>query len=257
MITQRIKNNNRFIIAVILIICAHVMSIIWQKSIALGDNVGYIDLFIYGSTYGNIMMDVFAPLLAILTIEFPIRLEMEGQVGRQRNALFYRPIKAGIKAGLTFVVGLVILFVFLLIYNTSPPKVQLNTLGSFTVILNNSKILYVIAFIVHSFLYGFVFAILGYGLALNTKNKFIFYFAPILINQLSLYTPYLFPPSILREVLFFTPQLPYDVLTNQNTILGNIKDLALIITSGVVLILTYYTKNMKRKVKQYEKQEKQ
>lgn len=210
-------------------------------------SVGALNLFVLGNIIENPVMMILAPLVPVLTFSSEIYNDIKSgfsnnifqRISPQKyimsNALFTSLI-----GGLVFIISYLFLFLLVLIFDPTPSPLISFIIGPFSNIYNQSLLLFCIIFILHSFIFGVVYSLFGFGIAMNCKNKIFIYILPLAIYLLPSYLLYLLPNEVVSMLNWIIPFRTFEIAANNIPLRMNMTQLVIIGLISVFSILIGY-----------------
>jgi hypothetical protein len=202
--------------------------------------------------YGNTLLQIAAPLIPIFVCMNSNSLFMFSKEKIQ-NSWKQKEMKVRILSTIT-IGGSIFLFSFILLFLSSMILFSSSTgsiephYGLFKDLYTNTPAHYVFAYIMHSFVFGIVFAFFGVSLkVLIVEPVNLVLFIPLLYYSCLQRIGSLFPINEL--ILFLSPLLTFDISAYDVTPLKRITELLVILVISITLIIISYRRN-KRQIKQ-------
>ena len=205
--------------------------------------VGGLNRFIFSCIIDNSLMSVIAPLMAMLVYPTIIFEDIRTHYIRHlyikipcKSITVFQVIQSFVLTGGVYAFANMMMLLICVAVDTNPSAMVTFVNGPFSSVYYVSMTLYSFVFIMHSFLVGGAFGILGIGIALNVRNKCMMWILPVLLYYLGLDVLALFPEKIQEILIYIIPLLTYEITTLDLSGLANISQLFFVIVAGIILI---------------------
>jgi hypothetical protein len=211
--------------------------------------IGSAEFFISATMYRNILLQMSAPVIAIFVCMnrgsiFMCDSDAIGSVWKTRkmNASLLANATIG---GSVFLLSFLFLLLSAVIIFPSPTGSISADYGLFKELYPVSPIGYILAYILHSFVCGAVYALFGASLkVLIVKPVNLVLFIPLVFYSCFTRIGWLFP--FLNEVISFaSPLYTFDIATYDVPLLKRITELAVVLAISFILIVISYKKYAK------------
>lgn len=233
----KIKQFYGVFIALLFLIILYITNLIFLYStdtLIWGESIGFENMFYSVVMTFNTFVFIFAPIIPLITI-VTFESDIVNFNGKKIKFILQEFLKS-IRGGLVFFLGeLFMLLIFVIFYPNSSPRLQV--MGLFSSLYSISPILYICAYIVHSFVFGWIFAFFGRAILLITQNIY-----NTLIIGFIVYRFQNFLPPNWAGLINLLPFYPYEFSSLSLNIGKNIYDLALILIASIFLIARYFSK---------------
>jgi hypothetical protein len=158
-------------------VCALIVNL-RSENLLQKNQIGFDNLFYYSCMSGNPILTVIAPILAIHAsgLNYDTNITKKSIL---KNAVF---------SGCTFVIANSLLLCGFFLYNHQATGYLETPYGVFSN-FNISLLVLIIIFNLHTFLFGFISTIMGYGLKLVFSCNYAAYIGTLLIYNIELYNP--------------------------------------------------------------------
>lgn len=236
--------TNNYIISICIILIYFTISII-KKSIDF--NISTLDglnAYIYIVIMPGPLRSFTALLAALL-----FSIDLDSPEINNITKYYMLNCKLAFHCGLVFIIANTITLLISCILCTGDQIIiSLPGFGLFSELRENNTITYILIYIVHSFVFGFVFNLLARGLCAITKNIKLTLFIGILIYNLHNYIPDLSgtPLYFISDILYFVPYFVYEVLEFDITIQQRLLDFSILFIFALSLLFYSYKKDSRR-----------
>lgn len=216
------------------------------------ENIGAINLFLFSNVINSLVLVILAPLVAVLpfcdTLLDDYKSGFVKSIVTKISAskyyfyqIFYSCIIGGTVFCITFFMelGLFALLDQSASVMISPPN------GIFANIYAQSMFEFCITFIINSYIFGFVFALFGCGIAMNVRNKIYIYVIPVGLYYISSTLYQFLPERFLPDFLYFI--IPYHTFGIYESLVPGYQFIAqyIILTLFSLLLITMGIKRKK------------
>lgn len=218
-----------------------------NNMLAIGANNRFIFSFIVDNHY----LPILGPVIAILPYSCSI---FEDRKSSYINNIVIRTSPQSyllsqisitiLLGGLVFAVPLLIQYACYAAFDRVPSPVILApfSMGFFSSVYAVSMCGYILAFIVHCFIYGMVFALFGYSIAINAKNKLTIFLIPLAISYTGQYIYFVVPNQIKRYLSYFLPINLFEIRQTSCMLDEHIVQFSILCIVSIMLIIRGYTK---------------
>ena len=228
---------------------------------------GGVNLFVYGNVTGNSLASSLAPFIPALIVG-PLVV-----AGREREAVEAAQGKTGLKKYIAarsvssfvagsgvFIVSFLIILAACLIIDPTNKMIDYPLLGPFKELRYVNTPLYITLFILHTALFGGVYALLSMGIGLKTKNAAMALVLPAVVYFGSGILYIMLKSTIFSWLTYILPDTTYDFGAADYQAWEKILELGSIFLLSVILIVSEYFKLKKetailREVKGNEEKE--
>lgn len=236
-----------FWISVGIIVISTIINVLTLFGISNVDkSMGALSLFILGNTQGNPMMAYISPFIPALAFTPVIIKDLQSNdqvVGRDlKKNISGHAISSAIAGGAVFITAFLIILIGCFIYNPSNNMGSYSPLGLFKETYYSSVILYIVLFILHSVIFGAIFALFSMGIALVTKGSTMAMVFPGIVYNCMQVVAAFFRSTIISPVSLVIPYLPYEFGSIDAPLWKNLSGLGIYLIASVILIIYGYIK---------------
>lgn len=243
---RTVKKKNTYVAMGIIIISAFfTLKRNWiLYSLYLLDHAGAINMFIYSSIKGNGVMSLLAPFVVMLVYPTIFYEDLQNKVMRHvrrqmtKTEFFLSEIASAfvVSGGIYMIGNIIVLAISEIVSPYTSCRITF-LVGIFSDIYMDSMGKYVFLFIIHAFVFGGVYGILGVGIAFFIKNKCLLWIVPTLLYYTGYYVVTFFEKG--QDLLqYMIPLLTYEISTFDIPLRANIMQM---ISVGLLGCILFYT----------------
>lgn len=229
---EKIKSNSHFFIALLFLVLIYIINFFFLHSLhslKWGESIGFINLFYNVVMTFNTFIFMLVPIISVVA-------NGEGKLihcNKASKSTIYEFFHT-VKGGLVFLVAQVLILLFFIICDPSISQ-PVNVIGIFTDIYYASPILYILIYIIHSFVCGWILSFFGRSIYLLTNSKYYSLIIVFIIYRIQNYIP-----SNWSGVINLLPFHPFEFSSIGFSLFKNSYDLILILLVSAFLILKKY-----------------
>lgn len=251
---KRIISSKEFYIAIIIIISGGIFTFIRNYEmydLYLLDSVGTLNIFIYSNIISNFVLSFLSPMVAVLPFCLAsfddLKSGFINHIIISSNRFKYiktRCISTALSSAAVFLIAYSVMMMGIYIIDQTASVRTDYRFGQYLNVYDRSLLLYCLAFILHSMVFGMVFSLLGLGVAFNAKNKFMVLAFPLLFYYLPYYFAQIFPPDIIKKLNAFLPFLTFEITTLDIELYKNYLQMIFTLLISIILIYVGYKKRI-------------
>lgn len=216
--------------------------------------IGGCEFFIAASMYGNILLRISAPVIAVFVCMdrnslFKKDKETIQELWKNKKMKFHLLINV-IIGGSVFLFSYILIFIFgIILFSVSTGTMQ-PEYGLFRQLYQETPAGYILLYILHSFICGALYALFGASIKIITiKPTCLVLFIPLVFYSCAARLGWLFP--FLNGVIsFVAPLFTFDITVYDISPTRRIAELSAVLIISIILIIISYYRSVK-----YSKQE--
>lgn len=197
------------------------------------NTVGFVNLFVF-CFVSNPFIEVFAPIIPGLVFIGAINTNRKN--GRENEKSSINIFSIIIAGGSIFVISSIIVLILFYFISPNIGNTLIQFSGLFSSYYINSKLIYILFYMIHSFVFGGVFSILSFSIYNLSSNKFYALLFPVLIYRIPTYIPIIQNSNINEYYHLILPYYPYEIIGFGDSLWINIWQLVLIILITLILL---------------------
>lgn len=211
--------------------------------------IGALNLFIFSNVVDNQYVPMLTPFLSIFCFVLVFFDDLHGKyyyqyITKMKLRHYFHLLigYSSITGGLFFLFSQIsMMLVFALIdQHASPMIISPSMMGYFSPLYARSMLLYIIAFMIHSFCIGFIFAFWGCGMVLCIPNKLTIYLISICLSYFSYNCVILFEGIFPDKNNFFRYLFPtylFEIRNNLASLAQHLSQLLVMLAISLLLII--------------------
>lgn len=228
----------------IILICA----LVWGLT-TIQEKVGALGIFIMSNIRSNGLMCFLAPFIPPLAFS-PVKsddmrtetLKMMIKENSLKKYFLSKSISSMIAGSGVFLSAFLIILAGCFIINSSNAVGSYNPIGLFKEIYYSSPLLYIILFILHTMLFGALYAMFGMGTAIITKSDAMALVFPGIMYNCAQLVGMIFDQTIIYKIGYLFPFLTYEFGSIGMPLWRKLLDLSLVLIASILLIVIGYIK---------------
>ena len=204
---------------------------------------GVFGLFIYGNIDYNPLMSYIAPFIPALASSRINVLPTENISERNdfKNHVLGHSISSMIVGGSVFLFSFLIIFLGCFVIDPSPVT-TFEPFGLFKEVFYISMPVYILLFVVHSTIFGAIYALFGTGITLITKSNAMGLVMPGVIYHSIYYIGTFFSQTFLSWITILFPVIPFNFGGLDVPLWKNSLDLGLSLIASITISVIGYSK---------------
>lgn len=191
-------------------------------------SISNVDMFYYSVMYFNIVINTIAPIFAILAAIQPIA---QNNKLENRKEFHSHLINSSLLGGTAFVIFELLMLIILTLIYPSTFIFNISISGTFSMFSINF-VIYLLMFLLNSFVIGFAYTSLSFGITYKSNHKFNGLIIPVMIYVGRLYYPLSWP-----GILNYLPIDTFDVASKTRPIISHIISILIVVIIAATIII--------------------